>query len=49
MKFIDKHGITPPIWKVYNFDDVIEYSRDLENWTTWWKWIVIVDKSIKIN
>ena len=49
MKFIDENYIIPPIWKIYDFENVIEYSRDLENWTTWWKWIVIVDKSISQN
>lgn len=47
MTFIDDYEITPEIGKVYSFDDVIEYSRDLENGKTNGKGIVVVDKELK--
>ena len=47
MTFIDDYEIIPEIGKVYSFDDVIEYSRDLENGKTNGKGIVVVDKELK--
>ena len=47
MTFIDDYEIIPEIGKVYSFDDVIEYSRDLENGKTNGKGIVVVDEELK--
>lgn len=47
MTFIDDYEIMPEIGKVYSFDDVIEYSRDLENGKTNGKGIVVVDEELK--
>lgn len=47
MTFIDDYEIIPEIGKVYSFDDVIEYSKDLENGKTNGKGIVVVDKKLK--
>lgn len=47
MTFIDDYEIIPEIGKVYSFDNVIEYSRDLENGKTNGKGIVVVDEELK--
>ena len=47
MTFINDYEIMPEIGKVYSFDDVIEYSRDLENGKTNGKGIVVVDEELK--
>ena len=47
MNFIDKHSIIPEIGKVYSFDDVVDFSKDLEDGQTNGKGIVVVDKDLK--
>jgi len=47
MTFIDDYEIIPEIGKVYSFDNVIEYSRDLENGKTNGKGIVVVAEELK--
>jgi NADPH:quinone reductase-like Zn-dependent oxidoreductase len=47
MDFINKHSIIPEIGNVYKFDDVIQYSTDLQNGTTNGKGIVVVDQTLK--
>ena len=47
MTFIDDYEIMPEIGKVYSFDNVIDYSRDLENGKTNGKGIVVVDEELK--
>jgi NADPH:quinone reductase-like Zn-dependent oxidoreductase len=46
MNFIYEHKIIPEIGKVYSFDDVVVYSKDLEDGNTNGKGIVIVDKNL---
>jgi NADPH:quinone reductase-like Zn-dependent oxidoreductase len=47
MEFINKHQIIPELGKIYLFDNVKEYSSDLENGKTKGKGIVVVDKNLK--
>ena len=47
MSFIDDYEIIPEIGKVYTFEDVIEYSRDLEKGNTNGKGIVVVSEELK--
>ncbi|MBQ9180689.1 zinc-binding dehydrogenase [Candidatus Saccharibacteria bacterium] len=42
LNFIDLHHIVPPIGKIYNFEDVTEYSRDLEEGKIGGKGVVII-------
>jgi NADPH:quinone reductase-like Zn-dependent oxidoreductase len=46
MSFINNYSIIPEIGKVYSFDNVIEYSQDLELGCIGGKGVVIVDKSL---
>jgi NADPH:quinone reductase-like Zn-dependent oxidoreductase len=47
MTFIDDYSIIPEIGKVYSFDDVQDYSKDLEDGKTNGKGIVVVDEELK--
>jgi NADPH:quinone reductase-like Zn-dependent oxidoreductase len=49
MTFIDDYSIIPEIGKVYSFDNVKDYSKDLENGNTNGKGIVVVDKDLWRN
>jgi NADPH:quinone reductase-like Zn-dependent oxidoreductase len=46
MMFINDYSIIPEIGKVYLFDNVKQYSKDLEEGKTNGKGIVIVDKKL---
>jgi NADPH:quinone reductase-like Zn-dependent oxidoreductase len=46
MNFININNIIPPIGKVYSFDDIVKFSKDLEEGNTNGKGIVIVDEDI---
>jgi NADPH:quinone reductase-like Zn-dependent oxidoreductase len=48
MDFINKYSIVPEIGKVYTFDMIREYSKDLEDGKTNGKGIVVVDEELKI-
>jgi NADPH:quinone reductase-like Zn-dependent oxidoreductase len=47
MHFIDDYSIIPEIGKIYSFDNVQQYSSDLEIGNTNGKGIVVVDKELK--
>jgi NADPH:quinone reductase-like Zn-dependent oxidoreductase len=47
MNFIDEYSIIPEIGKIYSFDNVQEYSKDLEEGKTNGKGIVLVDEELK--
>jgi NADPH:quinone reductase-like Zn-dependent oxidoreductase len=47
MTFIEDYSIIPEIGKVYSFDNIQEYSKDLEEGHTNGKGIVVVEESLK--
>jgi NADPH:quinone reductase-like Zn-dependent oxidoreductase len=47
MDFINKHNIIPEIGNIYKFEDIKEYSKDLEEGKTSGKGIVVVDKELQ--